>query len=101
MKVGFFSPLPPARTGVADYSAALLKALRKHVTVEVGAADCDVALYHIGNNRLHREIYQRAIEHPGVAVLHDAVLNHLFLGTFDAGAYVDEFVYNYGEWDRG
>jgi glycosyltransferase involved in cell wall biosynthesis len=101
MKVGFFSPLPPARTGVADYSAALLKALRKHGTVEAGAADCDVALYHIGNNRLHREIYQRAIEHPGVAVLHDAVLNHFFLGTLDAGAYIDEFVYNYGEWDRG
>jgi glycosyltransferase involved in cell wall biosynthesis len=101
MKVGFFSPLPPARTGVADYSAALLKALRGHGTVEAGAADCDVALYHIGNNLLHREIYQRAIEHPGVAVLHDAVLNHLFLGTLDAGAYIDEFVYNYGEWDRG
>ena len=28
--VGFFSPLPPARTGVADYSAALLADLRRH-----------------------------------------------------------------------
>ncbi len=101
MKVGFFSPLPPARTGVADYSAALLAAMRKHGTVEVGAADSDVALYHVGNNLQHREIYQRAIEHPGVVVLHDAVLNHFFLGTLDRRAYIDEFVYNYGEWDRG
>jgi glycosyltransferase involved in cell wall biosynthesis len=101
MKVGFFSPLPPARTGVADYSATLLAALRKHGPVEVNAADADIALYHIGNNLLHREIYQRAIAQPGVAVLHDAVLNHFFLGTLDRGAYIDEFVYNYGEWDRG
>jgi glycosyltransferase involved in cell wall biosynthesis len=106
MKIGFFSPLPPARTGVADYSAGLLTALRKTALrkrgeVEVGASACDVALYHIGNNLLHREIYQRAIQHPGVAVLHDAVLNHFFLGTLDQRAYIEEFVYNYGEWDRG
>ena len=41
---------------------------------------CDVALYHVGNNALHREIYQRALTNPGVVVLHDAVLQHLLLG---------------------
>lgn len=101
MKAGFFSPLPPARTGVADYSAALLEALRRRGSVEVNAGAADVALYHAGNNLLHREIYQRALEHPGVVVLHDAVLNHFFLGTLSADEYVEEFVYNYGEWDRG
>lgn len=101
IKIAFFSPLPPARTGVADYSAALLTELRKHGTVEVNATDADVALYHIGNNLQHREIYRRALEHPGVVVLHDAVLNHFFLGTLDRDAYIGEFVYNYGEWDRG
>ena len=100
MKVGFYSPLPPAPTGVADYSAALLAELRKHGTVEAGR-DADVALYHIGNNHLHREIYARAIEKPGVAVLHDAVLNHFFLGTLDQRGYIEEFTYNYGEWTRG
>ena len=59
--VGFFSPLPPARTGVADYSAALLAELRRHGRVEVAPARCDVALYHLGNNGLHAEIYRRAI----------------------------------------
>jgi hypothetical protein len=34
-------------------------------------------------------------------VLHDAVLQHFFLGACPAGQYVDEFVYNYGEWARG
>jgi len=100
MKVGFFSPLPPAPTGVADYAAALLTALRKHGEVEVGATDADVALYHVGNNLLHREIYERALARPGVVVLHDAVLQHFFLGTLDQAGYEEEFVYNYGEWTR-
>ena len=100
MTVGFHSPLPPARTGVADYSAALLRALRKLGDVRPNANLADVHLYHIGNNRLHGAIYRQAIERPGVAVLHDAVLQHLFLGSFTEGEYVDEFVYNYGEWHR-
>jgi len=97
MKVGFFSPLPPARTGVADYSAALLGALRKSGTVLANRGG-DINLYHLGNNALHREIYQRALEEPGIVVLHDAVLNHFFLGELRREAYVREFVRNYGEW---
>ena len=101
MTVGFYSPLPPARTGVADYAAALLAELRKGGSVEIAPARCDLALYHTGNNRLHAEIYRRALETPGVAVLHDAVLHHFLLGQLDEAAYIDEFVYNYGEWHRG
>src|SRR5260370_40676049 len=100
MTAGFFSPLPPARTGVADYSAALLTELRRHGPVEVAPSRCDAALYHLGNNGLHAEIYRRAIASPGVVVLHDAVLNHFFLGQLSETQYVDEFVYNYGEWNR-
>jgi glycosyltransferase involved in cell wall biosynthesis len=101
MTVGFYSPLPPALTGVADYSAALLPELRKLGAVEVGPTDCDVALYHIGNNALHREIYARALARPGVVVLHDALLQHFYLGMLNDEAYVEEFVFNYGEWSRG
>jgi len=101
MKVAYYAPMPPARTGVADYAAALLAALRRHGAVEPHARGGDVALYHLGNNQLHRAIYRRALAQPGVAVLHDAVLHHFFLGALDRAAYVDEFVYNYGEWHRG
>jgi glycosyltransferase involved in cell wall biosynthesis len=100
VRVGFHSPLPPAQTGVADYSAALLAALRNHGQVEPEAQTAGVHLYHVGNNQLHREIYWRAIERPGVVVLHDAVLQHFFLGSLDRAAYIEEFVYNYGEWNR-
>ena len=98
MKVGFHSPMPPAPTGVADYSAALYAELRKHGDVELDAAAADVHLYHAGNNHLHREIYARALQNPGVVVLHDAVLHHFFLGSLTEQQYIDEFVYNYGAW---
>ena len=100
MTAGFYSPLPPARSGVADYSASLLAELRRLGKVEVAPARCDLALYHLGNNGLHAEIYRRALERPGVIVLHDAVLNHFFLGQLSEAAYIEEFVYNYGEWTR-
>jgi hypothetical protein len=86
---------------VADYAAALLAELRKHGRVEVAPDVCGVALYHLGNNALHGEIYRRALAVPGVVVLHDAVLHHFLLGRLDEAGYTEEFVYNYGEWNRG
>jgi glycosyltransferase involved in cell wall biosynthesis len=100
MTVGFFAPLPPAPTGVADYAAALLEEMRRSGRVDVGGRKHDVALYHVGNNHLHREIYQAALERPGVVVMHDAVLQHFLLGTLSEKEYCEEFVYNYGEWMR-
>ena len=100
-RAGYFSPMPPAHTGVADYSASLLPYLQALGPIELDPPSCDVALYHIGNNPLHREIYWRALAEPGVVVLHDATLNHLFLNLFDQDTYVAEFILNYGEWARG
>jgi glycosyltransferase involved in cell wall biosynthesis len=100
LTVGFFSPLPPARSGVADYSAVLLRALETLGPVKVDARDADVPLYHLGNNRLHGEIYGHALRAPGVAVLHDAVLHHFFLGAENEREYIAEFIYNYGHWSE-
>jgi glycosyltransferase involved in cell wall biosynthesis len=101
--VGFYSPLPAARTGVADYSAALLEGLKRYGEVRNAprnSRECDVALYHLGNNSLHAAIYRQALERPGVVVLHDAVLHHFLLGVLERDDYVEEFVYNYGAWNR-
>jgi len=100
MKLGFFSPLPPSPTGVSDYSAALLEEMKKAGDILVNSPG-DVNLYHVGNNHLHREIYTRALAGPGIIVLHDAVLQHFFLGTLTEQEYLEEFVFNYGEWTRG
>jgi glycosyltransferase involved in cell wall biosynthesis len=100
LTVGYFSPLPPTRSGVADYAAALLAELRKFGQFHVNASNSSVALYHLGNNLLHRGIYSQALRRPGVVVLHDALLQHFFLGSLTEREYCDEFAYNYGEWSR-
>jgi hypothetical protein len=97
MKLGYFAPMPPAPTGVAQYAAVLLTQLEKRFEI---ATDADANLYQVGNNPLHWEIYQRAIAKPGVVLLHDACLHHLLLGQLTRERYVEEFVYNYGEWFR-
>jgi glycosyltransferase involved in cell wall biosynthesis len=84
---------------VADYSSALAACLGRHCRIRFNR-DGDINVYHIGNNQLHREIYQRALDTPGVVVLHDAVLQHFALGSMSRTQYVTEFVYNYGDWTR-
>jgi glycosyltransferase involved in cell wall biosynthesis len=97
LNIGYYAPPPGSPTGVADYAATLLSALRKTASANARA---DVHIYHLGNNSLHADIYARALATPGVVVLHDAVLNHFLLGTLSPAKYVQEFVYNYGEWSR-
>jgi glycosyltransferase involved in cell wall biosynthesis len=58
----------------------------------------EVNVYHLGNNALHRPVYDAFLARPGIAVVHDAVLHHFFLGFHDRRGYVEEFVHNYGIW---
>jgi glycosyltransferase involved in cell wall biosynthesis len=87
VKVAYYSPMPPSRSGVADYSALLLPALRDRVeeivVAEPGkrAPRADVAVYHIGNDPdAHGWIVDALRERPGVVVLHEYVLHHLIAG---------------------
>ncbi len=97
IKVAYFSPLPPARSGIADYSAALLDELKKLVDVEVFASkprsfnpnDFDIALYQVGNNVYHDFCYEAALDHPGVVVVHEANLHHL----------IADITIKRGDWD--
>lgn len=87
MRVAYYSPLPPSRSGIADYSALLLPALRERIDVVVAeqgkrAPQADVALYHLGNDPdAHGWILDALYERPGVVVLHEYVLHHLIAGT--------------------
>jgi glycosyltransferase involved in cell wall biosynthesis len=114
VRVALVSPLPPAPTGVAEYTLRLREGLEVYAASQGGgftfeAVDApalastrpfDVRIYQIGNNRLHAAAYRAALETPGIVVLHDAVLHHLILGLLSEAEYVEEFVYNYGGWYR-
>ena len=88
MKVAYYSPLPPSRSGVADYSALLLPALESRIEVVVARAGrlrrapkADIALFHIGNDpKAHGWIVKALRKRPGVVVLHEIVLHHLVAG---------------------
>jgi glycosyltransferase involved in cell wall biosynthesis len=97
MTLGYFAPLPPSPSGVADYAATMLAAFTARGAVRVNQPGT-VLLYHIGNNRLHAAIYQRALRDPGIVLLHDALLHHLLLGLLEEDAYLAEFTANYGPW---
>jgi glycosyltransferase involved in cell wall biosynthesis len=94
MKVAYYSPLPPSRSGIADYSALLLPELEKRIDVVVARPGrfrrdpaADLALYHVGNDaEAHGWIVEALRRRPGVVVLHDFVLHHLVVGlTFSRG----------------
>jgi glycosyltransferase involved in cell wall biosynthesis len=98
--VGYHAPPPGSHTGIADYAETLRRALERTPGYQPRTSNADIDLYHLGNNRLHTEIYRQALEKPGVIVLHDAVLHHFLLGALTHQQYIDEFIYNYGEWRR-
>lgn len=108
MKVAYFSPMPPERTGIADYSALLLPALRERLDVAVvkrghkkAPRGTDLSLYHVGNNPdAHGWIVDALRKQPGVVVLHDFVLHHLVagitIGRRDGHGYLDAMEHEYG-----
>ncbi|MDP9169997.1 MAG: methyltransferase domain-containing protein, partial [Acidobacteriota bacterium] len=100
--------MPPSKSGIADYSGALFSQLEKLGAVSVfdgpdkafNPADFDVALYHLGNNPHHDFVYDTAMRHPGVVVMHEANLHHLVahltIKRGDWDTYVAECEYNGG-----
>jgi glycosyltransferase involved in cell wall biosynthesis len=87
VKVAYYSPFPPERTGISEYSELLVPALGRRVELEVvprsrsAPARADVCIYHVGNNpEAHGWIVEALRKRPGVVVLHEFVLHHLVAG---------------------
>ena len=105
--LAFVSPLPPVRSGISDYAADLLPHVTEDFTIEVFVDERHPLLregvyhsfpvhppqelrrrvgefahvvYQMGNNLHHRFVLELAREIPGILVLHDVVLHHLYEG---------------------
>jgi FkbM family methyltransferase len=100
-RLAYVSPLPPARSGIADYSAELLPELARHYDIDVivhqtelsdpwiqancairdvawfeaNAGRFDRVLYHFGNSDFHHHMFGLLERHPGVVMLHDFYLS--------------------------
>jgi glycosyltransferase involved in cell wall biosynthesis len=107
MRIAWWSPLPPQRSGISDYSAMLLPHLREQVDVLAvvgdpvastvrapegvrvvgateyltgGAGPCDLDVYQMGNHALfHGYMHQHVLDRPGVLVLHDLSLLDFYI----------------------
>lgn len=100
--------MPPSKSGIADYSAALADQLSKRVDLTVfgsepksfEASAFDISLYQLGNNPYHSFVYEGALRYPGVAVMHESNLHHLVtdltIRRGDWDAYVEECAFNGG-----
>jgi glycosyltransferase involved in cell wall biosynthesis len=103
-RLAVLSPLPPAPTGIADYTADVLAFLAQshsvdafHDQKEVDATRLprsvsiypaqeflrrharepyDLAVYQMGNGAAHAFLYPHLVRVPGLLVLHDLVLHH-------------------------
>ncbi|WP_082473455.1 glycosyltransferase [Xanthomonas sp. Leaf148] len=103
-RLAYVSPLPPERSGIADYSADLIPELARHYEIDVivaqpsvdnpavaGAArirdlawfelhgrSYDRVVYHFGNSEFHVHMVEMLERVPGVVVLHDFFLSGMF-----------------------
>ncbi|PYQ18520.1 MAG: hypothetical protein DMF79_14765, partial [Acidobacteria bacterium] len=110
MRLAFLTPLPPARTGIADYAVEVLGLLADRHAIDVFHAQesveadrlppsatvrpaseflprhrerpYDLAVYQMGNGPDHAFLYEPLARVPGLLVLHDLVLHHSRARTF-------------------
>jgi glycosyltransferase involved in cell wall biosynthesis len=124
-RLALFTPLPPCRTGIANYSAALLPHLEQHFAIDIFIDDYepdpairsrysilphrdfpsrrreyDAILYEVGNSEFHAYMLDAIERYPGVVMLHDAYLSGLY-GWVDfqlgrRGTYRDAVLYAHG-----
>lgn len=110
LKIAYFSPLNPVKSGISDYSEELLPYLAqkaepalfvdgyqptnpeiiknfpiydvRRLDPKDHLSDYDITLYHMGNSPAHAYIYTTLLEWPGVVVLHDYSLHSMHAALF-------------------
>jgi len=96
-RIAMLTPMPPIKSGVADYSAQTAKALEKHADISVfgpGAAEVsevphvarrfDRVISVMGNSGYHGKIYNFYSRYGGAMICHDSRLMHFFTEKFGA-----------------
>jgi glycosyltransferase involved in cell wall biosynthesis len=129
-QIAWLSPLPPQRSGIANYSYWLIRALKTrfdiHLYYDAEPPSAELkkefevyplasfparyesyaeVIYHLGNHTgFHRRIYQSAWDFPGTVVLHDynlaAFMHDAFYCRNDERIYQEALLEGYGEEGR-
>jgi len=109
MRIAYFSPLPPLKSGISEYSELVIYELAKCADVDLwvdgyqpvdriktnfpiidylqypeklnSLSGYDAVIYNMGNNPdFHSNIFEVSQKSPGIVILHDYVLHHFFAG---------------------
>jgi glycosyltransferase involved in cell wall biosynthesis len=88
LRLAWFSPVPPTRTGVASYTAELVPLLQRALAIDCypesrahdfvwqyRRAPYDLVVYQLGNAPYHDYIWPYVVAYPGLVVLHDPRLH--------------------------
>ena len=88
VRIAWFSPIPPDRSGIAAYTAELIPVLAPQLgAIDLYHADrhdfvwrhrrqpYDLIVYQMGNSAAHDFIWAYLFRYPGLLVLHDAQLH--------------------------
>jgi glycosyltransferase involved in cell wall biosynthesis len=130
MRINYFSPLLPAQSGISEVAEQVVPALARYANVtiwtdqstwspaleryatvrtynpdcipwqQIAQSDCNI--YHMGNNvDYHYNIWRISQQLPGIVVIHDIKLHHLFCGITcghqqDSEGYVNQIIHRYG-----
>lgn len=102
-RIAWFTPLQPVESGISLYSEDILPIMADAADIDVivdnyapsdlaerrglrirqhrsyDPTDYDLVVYQIGNSPVHIYMIDEALRNPGLLVLHDAMLNHLFI----------------------
>ncbi|WP_043331754.1 glycosyltransferase [Methylosinus sp. LW4] len=120
-RIAMFTPLPLAKTGVADYSAEFLPALSKFASFEIFVDDVaevetnfddmpiwhhsqfpfkahlyDAIVYQLGNSPFHHYMLPYIESFPGVVVIHDAYLGYLSYDPGNPDAFIRRMIQEHG-----
>jgi glycosyltransferase involved in cell wall biosynthesis len=89
LRLAWFSPLPPVRSGVASYTAELVPLLQHELAIDCfpesrahdfiwqhRRAPYDLVVYQLGNAPFHDYMWPYLVAYPGLVVLHDPRLHH-------------------------
>lgn len=114
MKIAWFSPLPPLKSGISEYSELVIRHLKKYAQVDLWVDGFspridfyeefkiidykshsyvlpllntyDAIVYNMGNNPdFHSGMYDVLNQYSGIVILHDYVMHH-----FMAGYWIDK-----------
>lgn len=118
--IAYFSPIPPNKSGIANYSSILLPFLSKYWDIDIfidgytttepylqsnfdiyyykrfealnNSKNYDEIIYHVGNSDNHSYMFDMIKKYPGIVVLHDVFISGIIQWMTARVGKLDEFI---------